>query len=103
MLPVTITNIHQAFREIKHFAYDQWEGEYRGAARQALKGILETRMHNTIDAYLSQARDRGLADRRNGSYPRHLLTELGDLELQIPRTRTASQFLSRRQRLWCHH
>ena len=91
MLPVTITNIHQAFREIKHFAHsEQWEGEYRGAARQALKEILETRMHNTLDAYLSQARDQGLADRRNGSYPRRFLTELGDLELQIPRTRTVS-------------
>jgi len=90
MLPVTITNIHQAFREIKHFEYDQWEGDYRGAARQALKEILETRMHNTMDTYLSQVRDRGLSDRHNGSYPRHLLTELGDLELQIPRTRTAS-------------
>jgi len=90
MLPVTITNIHQAFGEIKHFEYDQWEGDYRGAARQALKEILETRMHNTMDAYLSQVRDRGVVDRRNGSYPRHLLTELGDLELQIPRTRTAS-------------
>jgi putative transposase len=90
MLPVTITSIHQAFREIKHFEYDQWEGDYRGEARQALKEILETRMHNSMDAYLSQVRDRGLSDRRNGSYPRHLLTELGDLELQIPRTRTAS-------------
>ena len=90
MLPVTITNIHQAFREIKHFQFDQWEGDYRVATRQALKEILETRMHNTIDAYLSQVRDRGLSDRRNGSYSRHLLTELGDLELQIPRTRTAS-------------
>ncbi len=90
MLPVTITNIHQAFREIKHFEFDQWEGDYRVAARQALKEILETRMHNSMDAYLSQVRDRELSDRRNGSYPRHLLTELGDLELQIPRTRTAS-------------
>lgn len=90
MLPVTITNIHQAFREIKHFQCDQWEGDYRGAARQTLKEILETRMHNSLDAYLSQVRDRGLVDRRNGSYCRHLLTELGDLELQIPRTRTAS-------------
>ena len=90
MLPVTIKNIHQAFREIKHVEYDQWEGEYRGAARQALKEILETRMYNTIDSYLSQARERELADRRNGSYSRHLLTELGDLELQIPRTRTVS-------------
>jgi putative transposase len=90
MLPVTITNIHQAFREIKHFQHDQWEGDYRVATRQALKEILETRMHNRIDAHISQVRHQGISDRRNGSYPRHLLTEIGDLELQIPRTRTAS-------------
>lgn len=90
MLPVTITNIHQAFREIKHFQHDQWEGDYRVATRQALKEILETRMHNRIDTHLSQVRHQGVSDRRNGSYSRHLLTELGDLELQIPRTRTAS-------------
>ena len=90
MLPVTITNIHQAFREIKHFQHDQWEGDYRVATRQALKEILETRMHNRIDAHLSQVRHQGISDRRNGSYPRHLLTEIGDLELQIPRTRTTS-------------
>ncbi len=90
MLPVTITNIHQAFREIKDFQYDRWEGDYRMAARQTLQEIIETRMHNSIDVYLSQVRQRGLADRHNGSYPRHLLTEIGDLVLRIPRTRTAS-------------
>ncbi len=90
MLPVTITNIHQAFREIKSFQSDHWEGDYRVATRQALKEILETRMHNTLDAYLSQARQQGVADRHNGSYSRHLLTEIGDLELRIPRTRTTS-------------
>jgi transposase-like protein len=47
-------------------------------------------MHNSIDAYLSQVREQGLVDRRNGAYCRHLLTEVGDLELQIPRTRTTS-------------
>jgi len=90
MLPVTITNISQAFREIKSFQPDQWEGDYRVATRQALKEILETRMHNTLDAYLSQVRQQGVADRHNGFYSRHLLTEIGDLELQIPRTRTTS-------------
>ncbi len=90
MLPVTITNIHQAFREIKDLRYDQWEGDYRRAARQALKEILETRMHNQMDLYLSQIREHGLVDRHNGSYPRHLLTEIGDLGLRIARTRTAS-------------
>ena len=30
------------------------------------------------------------ADRRNGYYQRHLLTELGDIELNVPRTRRAT-------------
>jgi transposase-like protein len=47
-------------------------------------------MHNALDAYLSQIREQGVADRHNGFYSRHLLTELGELELQIPRTRTCS-------------
>jgi transposase-like protein len=34
--------------------------------------------------------ERDEADRRNGGYPRHLLTELGDIELVVPRTRTFS-------------
>lgn len=90
MLPATIISIKQAFKEIKHFSVDAWEGDYRPAARQALKQILETRMHNAVDVHLEQLRDRDLPDRRNGYYPRHLLTELGDLSLSIPRTRTFS-------------
>jgi len=47
MLPVTITNTHQAFGEITSLQCDQWEGDYRLEARQSLKEILETRMHNS--------------------------------------------------------
>jgi len=90
MLPATITKIHQAFKEIKHMQCDTWEGDYRPAARDALKDILEHRMNNAVDAHLEQNRAQGFPDRRNGSYPRHLLTELGDLLLRIPRTRTFS-------------
>jgi transposase-like protein len=90
MLPATITKIHQAFKEIKHMAIDTWEEECRLAARRAMKEVLETRMHNTIDAHLEQMRAAGLPDRRNGSFSSHLLTEVGDLELRIPRTRTFS-------------
>ncbi len=32
MLPVTITNIHRAFSEIKSLKCDQWEGDYRADA-----------------------------------------------------------------------
>jgi putative transposase len=90
MLPATITKIHQAFKEVKHMPCDTWEGDYRPAARDALKEILEYRMDNAVDAHLEQKRAQGFPDRRNGSYPRHLLTELGDLGLRIPRTRTFS-------------
>ena len=74
MLPATITRIHQAFKEIKHMQCDTWEGDYRPAARDALKYILEHRMGNAVDAHLEQKRAEGFPDRRNGSYPRHLLT-----------------------------
>lgn len=90
MLPATIVSIKQAFKEIKHFCIDAWEGDYRPAARTALKEILEARMQNAVDAHLEQLRAQDIPDRRNGYYPRHLLTELGDLELSIPRTRTFS-------------
>jgi len=90
MLPATITKIHQAFKEIKHMAIDTWQEECRLAARRAMKEVIETRMHNSIDTHLEQIRTTGLPDRRNGSFFSHLLTEVGDLELQIPRTRTFS-------------
>jgi transposase-like protein len=90
MLPAAITNIHQAFKEIKHMAIDTWQEECRVAARGAMKEVIESRMHNAIDIFLGQMRAEGLRDRRNGSFPSHLLTEVGDLELRIPRTRRFS-------------
>jgi putative transposase len=90
MLPVVIASIEQAFREIKGFSIESWEGEYRGAAKMALKEILEKRMSHWVDRSLQELSARGVADRRNGYFSRHLLTELGDLELAIPRSRTFS-------------
>jgi len=90
MLPAVIASIEQAFREIKGFSIESWEGEYRSAARAALKEILERRMSHWVDRSLQELSARGMADRRNGYFSRHLLTELGDLELAIPRSRTFS-------------
>ncbi len=94
MSPVTITSINQAFKEIKNLApslaASLWEGDYRITTRQFLKEIIENRMRNAIDEHLQRMAMSGIADRRNGSYPRHLLTELGDIELAIPRTRRYS-------------
>ena len=73
MLPTAITNIHQAFKEIKHMAHETLETECRIAARQAMKEVIESRMYNAVDAYLEQMRAAGLPDRRNGSFPSCLL------------------------------
>jgi transposase-like protein len=47
-------------------------------------------MEERVAGHLSWAYQRGIPDRRNGVYLRHLLTELGDIELAIPRTRSYS-------------
>lgn len=92
MLPgtATIMSINQAHREIKNFGAEDWQGDFRPSARQALKEVIENHLKNRLDAYLHQMHSQGLPDRRNGSFCRHLLTELGNLELSIPRTRTFS-------------
>ncbi len=90
MLPATITKIHQAYKEIKHMAMDTWQEECRFAARRAMKEVLKSRMHNVVDVHLNEMRAVGLRDRRNGGFSSHLLTEVGDLELRIPRTRRFS-------------
>ena len=40
-----------------------------------------------VDRHLEEMARRGTADRRNGAYSRWLLTELGRIELCVPRTR----------------
>jgi len=68
----------------------EWAEEYRTYSRIALKRFLEGRMKAGIDAYLEEIAVTGEEDRRNGRYSRHLLTELGDVELEVPRTRRYS-------------
>lgn len=83
----TVRNVNRALKEIKAF---EWEGEFRPMARQALRKILEGRMEEEMTEFLGLERYDHAEDRpdyRNGHYVRHLLTEMGDLELLIPRTR----------------
>jgi transposase-like protein len=68
----------------------EWGEDYRHAAADALKTILSGRMDAAIDRHLAEMAACQEADRRNGSYRRHLLTELGEIELAVPRTRTFS-------------
>ncbi|HEX5233089.1 MAG TPA: IS256 family transposase [Bradyrhizobium sp.] len=65
----------------------EWGDGYRGLGRQAIAAILQGQMSEAIDAHLDRMAVLDQADRRNGSYRRHLLTELGEIELAVPRTR----------------
>jgi transposase-like protein len=85
----TVRNVNRALKEINAF---EWEGDYRAETASRLKGFLEERMDEELEQYLGRAKHkrRGKGDRedyRNGSYLRHLLTEIGNLIVRIPRSR----------------
>ena len=86
---VTITSLPQAFEVVKEMQADglDWGEGYRPLGRQALVEIIEGRMAEAVDRWLDTLDGSALRDRRNGSYSRHLLSELGDIELSVPRTR----------------
>jgi transposase-like protein len=81
-----------AFEVVKAMQADglDWGEGYRPLGRQALAEIIEDQMAAAVDRYLDQLQADDAADRRNGYYRRHLLTELGDIELDVPRTRRYS-------------
>lgn len=81
-------SLAEALLEVKRY---DWEGDYREVAKEAVKDLIEDRMENAIDAYLSElAAAGGPPDRRNGYYERHLSLEVGDVVLSVPRTRRLS-------------
>jgi transposase-like protein len=88
----TIKSLPAAFRMMKAMQAEgiEWGEDYRGSARQAVAELLRGRMDRLIDDHLERMAERGRADRRNGCYTRWLLTELGAIELHVPRTRTFS-------------
>ncbi len=88
----TIESLPRAFRMMKAMQAQgiEWGEDYRGAAAGALKEGREGRMAAGIDRHLAEMAARGAADRRNGSCCRWLMTELGEIELGVPRTRSWS-------------
>jgi transposase-like protein len=85
--PATVRNVSRAISEINGF---EWEGDFKPMARQALKELLEHRLEEEMAEYLGVSRYEHAPDRqdyRNGHYLRHLLTEMGDLEFLVPRSR----------------
>ncbi len=88
----TIKSLPHAFRMMKAMQAQgiEWGEDYRQAGGAALKAVIEGRMAAGIDRHLAAMAARGAADRRNGVYRRWLMTELGEIELRVPRTRTYS-------------
>jgi len=88
----TIKSLPMAFEIVKAMQADglEWGEGYRPLGRQALEEVIEGQMAAAVDCHLDQLGAEDAADRRNGYYRRHLLTELGDIELNVPRTRRYS-------------
>ena len=88
----TIKSLPAAFRMMKAMQAEgvEWGEDYRQGARDAVAELLRGRMDQLIDEHLERMAELGQADRRNGCYRRWLLTELGDIELVVPRTRSFS-------------
>jgi Transposase and inactivated derivatives len=88
---LVIESLPQAFEYVKGMGLSEdWESDYRAGGRRALEQIVEGQMRDRIDRHLDEMARCRVEDRRNGSFSRHLLTELGDIELRVPRTRRFS-------------
>ena len=85
----TIERLPMAFAAVKEMRADglEWGEGYRPLGCQALAEIIQGRMAEAVDDWLDSLDSSAMRDRRNGSYSRHLLTELGDIELSVPRSR----------------
>jgi hypothetical protein len=83
----TSRNVSRALNEINGF---DWEGDFKPMALQVLKDLVQKQLEEDMAEYLGLARYEHAVDRpdyRNGYYVRHLLTEMGDIELLVPRSR----------------
>jgi transposase-like protein len=88
----TLWSLRGACRLIKrqmNFLPEGWE-DPKEAGRRALKRILEARMRQRVRSYIEEELSQGIHDRFNGSYSRHLLTSLGSIVLDVPRSRCFS-------------
>lgn len=88
LLAATVRNVRRAFKEVNAF---EVEGDYRPAARAALKQVLETALQGEVTASVAAESYERVDQRRAyrcGYYFRRLLTEVGDLLLRVPRIRS---------------
>ena len=83
---------------------DDIRADLREVSRDAIRMVIETVMENAVNLMVGAGRHErteSRRDTRNGSYPRHITTTVGDVEIDVPRTRTrgaASAVISRYKR-----
>ena len=88
----TVRSVRRASRLIKrlmNFAPEGWES-LEEAGRKGLRQAMEAAMRRHVGERLNRSLAVGATDRHNGSFRRHLLTGLGEIELLVPRTRRFS-------------
>ena len=71
---VTITSLPRAFELVKGMQGQglEWGESYRALGRRTIAAILSGQMGQAIDEHLERMAALDQADRRNGSYRRHL-------------------------------
>lgn len=87
-----ITSLPEAFEIVKEMSLDFEEPandkfDWRNDGRKALKDTFFRANECPNRQLFIICIIKDISDRLNGSFSRHLLTELGDIELSIPRTR----------------
>jgi len=85
-----VKSLTQAFKVVKEFDHDSYRFDHRQEMREALKRIIETHGEEYLSDWLEYARANGESDRRNGSWKRNLLTEFGNVVIEMKRTRLTS-------------
>jgi putative transposase len=77
------------FKRLMNYYPMGWDQVEEGG-RDGIRRVIEDHMRYRIRAFLEEQLSSGKQDRCNGFYRRHLLTSIGDIELQVPRTRQFS-------------
>jgi putative transposase len=87
--PRSVRRAGRMIKRMMNFVPAGWES-VEGLGRKALGSMVEESMRRHVGERLNRSLAAGEVDRRNGSFPRRLLTGLGEIELSIPRTRRFS-------------
>ena len=84
-----ITEAEETFKALREMKVIESE-DLDKSARSAIKHSIETLMQIKREDYIVGARSYGISDRKNGYYARTITSKVGDIEVEVPRTRNWS-------------